>query len=207
MGTWVLRRRLGCGVLTLVALTACSAPAPPDAGSYVEAVKAARAAKDEAFREASDSPIPPNRRDDMLPLSYFPIDPAYNVPAVLQRPTRPEPTVEMPTSTGLQREMMRVGRLEFNLKGKALALSAFVETSGAGADRLFVPFTDLTTGTETYPGGRYLDLDRTATGIYELDFNLAYHPYCYFSAEYDCPYPPPENRLDVPVRAGERLPE
>ncbi len=69
-----------------------------------------------------------------------------------------------------------------------------------------MPFTDLTTGTETYAAGRYLDLERTATGIYEIDFNRAYHPFCYYDARFDCPYPPPENRLQTPIRAGERLP-
>ena len=69
---------------------------------------------------------------------------------------------------------------------------------------LFVPFADLTTGTETYQAGRYLDLQPTATGIYTIDFNRAYHPYCFYNAQYDCPYPPRENRLAVPIRSGER---
>jgi uncharacterized protein (DUF1684 family) len=101
--------------------------------------------------------------------------------------------------------MRRVGTLEFMLKGQPLRLSAFVELGAKDVDRLFVAFTDLTSGAETYPAGRYLDLDRNATGIYEIDFNLAYHPYCYYNPTYDCPYPPAENRLKVPVRAGERL--
>jgi uncharacterized protein (DUF1684 family) len=74
-------------------------------------------------------------------------------------------------------------------------------------DQLFVPFVDLTSGTETYPAGRYLDLDRTRTGIYLIDFNRAYNPYCYYNPTYDCPYPPRENRLKVPVRAGEKMRE
>ena len=52
---------------------------------------------------------------------------------------------------------------------------------------------------------RYLDLDRNPVGIYELDFNRAYQPYCYYSAAYECPYPPPENRLKIPIRAGEKM--
>jgi uncharacterized protein (DUF1684 family) len=56
-----------------------------------------------------------------------------------------------------------------------------------------------------YPGGRYLELDRTPTGIYDLDFNRAFHPFCYYNPQYDCPYPPRENRLPVPVRAGEKM--
>jgi uncharacterized protein (DUF1684 family) len=71
--------------------------------------------------------------------------------------------------------------------------------------RLFVPFGDLTNGAETYKGGRYLDLDRTPTGLYDLDFNRAYHPYCVYDPSYVCPVPPRENRLTVAIRAGERL--
>ena len=76
-----------------------------------------------------------------------------------------------------------------------------------GGDRnsLFVPFRDLTTGTETYVAGRYLDLSRNATGLYEVDFNIAYNPYCYYNPTYDCPYPPRSNRLQVPIRAGEKV--
>jgi uncharacterized protein len=91
------------------------------------------------------------------------------------------------------------------VKGQPLTLGAFVEAGARSFDRLFVPFTDLTSGTETYPAGRYLDLDRTRTGIYIIDFNRAYNPYCYYNPTYDCPYPPRGNRLTVPIRAGEKL--
>jgi uncharacterized protein (DUF1684 family) len=86
-----------------------------------------------------------------------------------------------------------------------MTLTAFVEAGARDMNRLFVPFSDMTSGTETYPAGRYLDLDRTATGVYEVDFNYAYHPYCLFNPTYDCPFPPEENRLKVPIHAGEKL--
>jgi uncharacterized protein (DUF1684 family) len=101
--------------------------------------------------------------------------------------------------------MRRIGTLRFMLQGHELTLAAFVDASENDVRRLFVPFGDLTNGTETYPGGRYIDLQRTATGFYDLDFNRAYNPFCVFNEKYDCPLPPRENRLTVPVRAGERL--
>jgi uncharacterized protein (DUF1684 family) len=159
--------------------------------------------KDKAF--ASDgSPVPEDRRAALLPLAYFPISAEYQVPAVLHT-YADRSTMEMPTSTGQLRAMVRVGRLDFTLRGEQLGLSAFVEAGAADLSRLFVPFTDLTSGTETYPAGRYLDLDRTPTGLYMIDFNRAYHPFCYYNQAYDCPYPPRENRLKIPVRAGERM--
>jgi uncharacterized protein len=113
--------------------------------------------------------------------------------------------LEIPTSRGERRRHQRVGKLSFTLKGQLLTLTAFLEAGQEDMSRLFVPFGDLTNGTETYPGGRYLDLERTATGIYDVDFNRAYHPYCYYNPAFDCPYPPRENRLPVPIRAGERM--
>ena len=116
-----------------------------------------------------------------------------------------DPTViEMPTSTGANRKMRRAGTLEFTLKGQALKLTALNEV-GQDPSHLFVPFSDLTSGTETYAAGRFMDLNRNGTGIYEVDFNRAYIPYCYYSPTYECPYPPPENRLQIPIRAGERM--
>lgn len=171
--------------------------------SYADQIAAFRAEKDRFMRESSQSPVPDERRGSFAPLKYFPIDPSYRVPASL-KVVRGDQIVLMPTSTGENRRMRRIGTLAFTLRGEPLTLGAFVEADDAELRRLFVPFGDLTNGTETYPGGRYLDLDRTATGIYDLDFNRAYHPFCFFNPKYDCPYPPPENRLKTPVRAGER---
>lgn len=185
-----------------LALAACSAP--PRA--YPDEIAAWRAEKDRFMREGSDSPVPADRRPTFAPLAYFPVDETYRVPAEL-RVARGEDVMEMPTSTGLRRKMRRIGTLEFTLKGSRRTLTAFAEAADNDLRRLFVPFGDLTNGTETYQGGRYLDLDRTATGIYDLDFNRAYNPFCVFNASYDCPIPPRENRLQVPVRAGERMPE
>lgn len=172
--------------------------------SYAEQVSADRAAKDQAFLSGSDSPIPAAARSRFVPLAYFPVDEAYRVPAQLVA-SPDEPAIEMPTSTGQRRPMRRAGRLQFSVKGQALTLTAFVEAEDRQMARLFVPFSDRTNGTESYAAGRYLDLDRTGTGLYDLDFNRAYNPYCYYNAEYDCPYPPRENRLSVPVRSGERM--
>ena len=87
-----------------------------------------------------------------------------------------------------------------------MQLTAFSEV-GQRVSRLFVPFADATSGEETYAAGRYIEIDPTATGIYVVDFNGAYHPFCYYNQEYDCPFPPAENRLPIPIRAGERLHE
>lgn len=198
------RRDLAAVCAVAALLSGCRSTPPLDEADYAATIAKQRAAKDAEFQSGSESPIPANRRSEFLPLAYFPIDPAYSVPAML-KPSADRTIITMPTSVGAQREMRRVGTLEFALKGQPLKLSAFVEVGAPSVDRLFVPFTDLTSGTETYPAGRYLDLDRNATGLYTIDFNAAYQPYCYYNPTFDCPYPPAENKLNVPVRAGERI--
>lgn len=184
---------------------ACTAPAPDDS-LYLDIIAADRAEKDRAFLEAPDSPVPVEDRDTVLPLSYYPPDLDYRVPAGLQV-AEEQLVFEVPTSAGKIRPMQRVGVLEFTLHGQSRTLSALIEVENPTLDQLFVPFADTTNSSETYNAGRYLELDLTTTGLYDLDFNRAFHPFCYYSDLYDCPFPPPENRLPTAIRAGERLPD
>jgi uncharacterized protein len=192
-------------LLLLAAVAGACIDAPRGSGlGYEEEIAGFRTAKDRMFREGADSPVPRGQRARFPPLAYYPIDADYRVAATLRR-TPDRPIIEVPTSTGLTRRMEKVGILGFSIEGEPMQLWAFVDAETRREDRLFVPFGDLTNGTETYPAGRYLDLELMPTGIYDLDFNRAYHPYCYYNVEYDCPFPPPANRLTVPIQAGERL--
>ena len=104
--------------VAITSLAACSSgPSAPDDLEYVKELETARAYKDREFRESSESPVPPGKRDALLPLRYFPIDPNYSVPAVL-RLSDERPVFEMPTSTGALRKMQLVGVLEFTLQGE-----------------------------------------------------------------------------------------
>jgi uncharacterized protein (DUF1684 family) len=193
-------KRLAALVLACAA-TAAACGAPP---TYPEEIAAHRAEVDAFMRGDSQSPIPPGQRASFQPLPYYPIDEQYRVPAGL-RVARGDEIIEMSTSTGRIRRMRRIGTLAFTLKGQPLTLTAFAEADDTTLRRLFVPFGDLTSGMDTYHGGRYLDLDLKGSGVYDLDFNRAYHPYCVFNPEYECPVPPRENRLKVPILAGERM--
>ena len=187
-------------IVLCMSVPACSSPRPDDPREYTAMIAELRTAKDTQFQRDND-PIPASRKAVFLPLAYFPIDPEYHLSAALTA-AKERVTLKMPTSSGQMREMLRLGTLDFTLKGQPMTLSAFTE---GDVTRLFVPFSDLTAGDETYEAGRFLDLDRTATNLYELDFNRAYIPYCYYNASFECPIPPPENRLKVPIRAGERM--
>lgn len=202
-------------VAALVAAAACtSGPSGSDDAAYIKQITDKRATEDREFAQLPEcgpqvpgdcSPVPPAKRKTILPLRYYPVDPAYSVPAILHV-SNDRPLFEMPTSQGTIRRMQRVGVLEFTLMGVKMTLGAFVEEGTRQISELFVPFADLTTGKETYSAGRYLNLRPTATDIYTIDFNTAYNPYCAYSKAYECPYPPPSNRLKVAIRAGEKAP-
>jgi len=201
------RPTLRIALVIAALLGACTSgpPAPDDdAASYVTAVENARAEKDRTLAADPES-VPVAKRALLLPLKYYPVDPAFKVPASLKLANE-RPVSDMPTSTGTNRKMQRVGVLEFTLQGTQMSLESFVEAGTQQITSLFVPFADQTTGTETYSAGRYLDLKPTATGFYVIDFNLAYNPTCAYNPTWECPYPPAANRLKVPIRAGEKAP-
>lgn len=191
-----------CAALTV---SACSnKPHEEDPQDYVRKITAGRAAKDADFQAGTDVIPSAELKAKFLPLAYFPVDPSYNVLAGL-KPATEDIQVMMPTSTGQRRKMRQVGRMEFTLKGEPMSLLAFNEVGAPDNNHVTLMFSDMTSGTETYAAGRYIDLAMTASGIYSLDFNLAYHPYCYYNPAYECPYPPAENRLKIPIHAGERM--
>lgn len=195
-------------VAALAIVAGCtSGPGPPLGGESREAtVLAHRASKDRMFKTSSESPLLPEDRATFTALPYYPFNAAYRVPASLhQDATTTGVVIELPTSAQEMRRMRRVGTLKFTIVGTPLELTAFADANARSIDELFVPFGDTTSGAETYKGGRYLELPRTPTGLYDLDFNLAYHPYCVFNASYVCPVPPRENRLNIAIPAGERL--
>ena len=112
----------------------------------------------------------------------------------------------MKTSTERLPMYVKYGIATFKIDGKQFSLSIFqnielVKREGF-ENYLFLPFTDLTSGVETYGGGRYIDLEKTDSGNIIIDFNKAYNPYCAYSHKYSCPVPPVENDLKVEIRAG-----
>lgn len=174
--------------------------------SYPDALAAFRADKDAFFRSAPNSPIPEAERASFEGLPYYPVDEALSFDGLELEPyTGDEPVrFEIPTSDGKTRPAERAGVFRFPVEGADRTLTAYV-FEGDDRSSVFVPFLDTTSGTETYGAGRYLDIEREDDGTYSLDFNLAYHPSCVYDPRYSCPLTPAENRLSVPIRAGERL--
>ena len=199
-------RRWAAVVVSLALAGACtSGPPPPDDTKVLQSIEQWRADRETLFRDGPDSPIPAGKKATLLPIPYYPVDQSFIVPAALKLADE-RPVFEIPTSTGTLRKYQLVGTLEFRLQGQPMTLGALVP-AGEEIRDLFVPFTDLTTELkETYPAGRYLDVAPTSSGIYSIDFNRAYNPYCAYNLAYECPYPPASNQLKVAIRAGEKAP-
>ncbi len=136
-------------------------------------------------------------------LVYFPPDRTFRVRATLDR--APTPTEAfLRTNRDNQAVMRYLGDLRFRLESRALKLRVYHAGEGVGT-AVFVPFRDTTSGRESYGPGRYVTLELNEADEYDLDFNRAFNPYCAYTEEYECSFPPAENDLPVPVRAGEKV--
>lgn len=168
-------------------------------------LQVSREQKDSFMSDHPQSPVPPEERKDFEGLEYFP--PNWDYRFVLDLIEHEKKSkINMPDTSGNYQEFIRWGVFGFSLKGKKCELHAY--KSKPNDKRLFIPFQDKTSGNQTYSSGRYLDLeeeeDKISNGKWILDLNEAYNPFCAYSEAYICPLVPPENRLEVEVKAGEK---
>lgn len=171
-----------------------------------------RAARDDLFRTHPQSALDEEQKRSFQGLDYF----SYASEAVVEATLAPiedgaRTTVQ--TSGEESMPMVHAATVHFIYAGAELSLPVYwIEVYGGG---LFLPFRDATAPDETYGGGRYLFdtvkgsdfviLGRTAgTQRVLLDFNYAYNPSCAYNYRWVCPLAPPENRIDFPIRAGEK---
>ena len=160
-----------------------------------------RAEKDEYFQRHPQSPLTPEQRLGFVGLQYFPENEDLRL-EVLVEPAEDQEPMEMQTSTGGVQTYVRQGTFRFEVDGKEAELTIFRNEHG-----YFLPFVDSLANQETYGAGRYLEPEPLGSNRFRVDFNQAYNPYCAYNASYECPYPPPSNRLDVAITAGEKAPD
>ncbi|HMR81995.1 MAG TPA: DUF1684 domain-containing protein [Niabella sp.] len=147
--------------------------------------------------------------DDKKQLQFFTIDETYKVKATFEY-VKNAPWFALPTSSGKTKMYRQYGKLTFELNSQIQTLYVYQSQdliqNPQYADHLFLPFTDATTGKESYETGRYIDLkiDDIKNNKVAIDFNKAYNPYCAYVSGYSCPIPPKENRLKIAIKAGEK---
>ena len=158
-----------------------------------------RAEKDDFFKHHPQSPLTPEQRRGFAGLQYFPENDTLQLEVPVERLFDQQP-MQMQTSTGGVQSYVRYGRFKFEVDGQAAELTIYQNENG-----YFLPFVDSLSGKETYPAGRYLEPEPLPGDRFLVDFNIAYNPYCAYNEMWSCPITPPENRLKVPIRAGEKL--
>ncbi len=185
-----------------------------------------RRERESLYRNHVQSPVPAEQRGAFRAL-HFAIDPSLRFEVTVE-PDEPTPASDtlpgfggfggfaapllaLPVSAGGTMSFSRIGFVTVPFPAGERRLGLYWMEGYAGG--LFLPFRDATNGQETYGAGRYLldgaksaDLGGDAArGTLRLDFNFAYQPSCAFDPRWACPLAPPENTLDIPVRAGERI--
>ncbi|KKN22254.1 hypothetical protein LCGC14_0917080 [marine sediment metagenome] len=157
------------------------------------------------FKDPEESPLPDRYRKNFETLDFFAPDTTYVVDAKFVRTPESLPFL-MPTTTDRTSKEVVYGIVHFELNGKQRQLEVYqneeLMKKEGYLDYLFLPFTDETNDTETYAGGRYIDLRIPDSDVIRIDFNKAYNPYCAYNKKYSCPIVPGVNALDTEVRAG-----
>jgi uncharacterized protein len=149
------------------------------------------------------------KKEDKRSIQFFAIDSTYRVLCKFVSVANSR-WFAIPTSSGSSKLYRKYGVLHFTLHDTALQLTVYQSQQLMQRknfeDYLFIPFTDVTNGNETYLGGRYVEcyIKNIINNTLLLDFNKAYNPYCAYATGFNCPIPPAENALPVAVRAGEK---
>lgn len=168
-----------------------------------EKLRAFRMKRDHFFKNDSHSPLTESVKRKFKGLFYFPIDLKYAVMGAIEKyPTDPKPLyANLPTNKEREKKYVKYGRFKFKLEGKEYIFQIYRPLGGGD---FFLPFKDKTSGSETYPEGRYLHLEPMLGGKVLIDFNRASNPFCEYNEKFTCPFAPKENWLDIQIRAGEK---
>ncbi len=171
--------------------------------AYANRVADVRAERIRYLKSSQQSPFV-QHKIKYRPLTFYPIDADYKVRANLERiisPTR----LQIANSDGSLDTYQKFAYATFTLNDQSHKL-LILRQAGFGTlpNAYFTAFADKTSGEDTYGAGRYLDLEIGKSDNIMIDFNLAYNPYCAYTAKYSCPLPPAENLLPIAVMAGEK---
>lgn len=183
-----------------------SAIAQLDSLAIIHVIEQQRCKKDSVFKCSPDSPLPDKYKKSFHGLSYFAINLKFRFEGSVHRDEKSN-AFEIIASDGRKRKALRYGSFAFQVEGRAhrLQLYKLLDLKPQYSNLIFLPFTDVTSGHESYAGGRYIDLEERRDNQYVIDFNLSYNPSCAYGKKgYSCPLPPAENRLPIRIEAGEK---
>jgi uncharacterized protein (DUF1684 family) len=155
--------------------------------------------KDAAFKEGEESPL--KDKASFKGLNYYSFNKDYIVDFALEKAEKAE-TVDIKMTDGTTEKLILFGKIKGELQSFTIALTIYQRENGD----FFLPFKDKTAPTETYGGGRYVDisLNKLKDKTILVDFNQAYFPYCAYNPTFTCPVPPKGNDIPTRIPAGER---
>jgi uncharacterized protein (DUF1684 family) len=157
------------------------------------------------YADIKESPLTEEDFKVFKTLDFYPINEKFIVEAKFVR-TKNEKVFEMKTSTTRLPKYKKYGELFFTIDGKDFKLNVYqnidLSKKEGYEDYLFLPFSDLTCGKESYIGGRYIDMRFPKSETVIIDFNKAYNPYCAYNHKYSCPIVPLVNDLKIEILAG-----
>jgi uncharacterized protein len=175
---------------------------------YIQTIMDERAQRDQAMTDPSRSPLTEAQMQKFSGLSYFDIDPAFKLNAILTK-DRQQGMVSLTLTDNSSREFTRYGTVSFSINGRDYTFTVFVNNGlpefGEGTGQLFMPFTDATSGNESGDNGRYIAIEAPAEGnVVELDFNRAYLTFNDYNSVIVSTMSPPTNQMPVPLTIGQR---
>lgn len=194
------------GILSLsFTFFSCREQRTPDQERYVKDVEEYRKEKNDFMKNNPASPFKQDSSIQFKPLNYYDPDPAFVFKSKLYRYSQKD-TISIFGTKGEERKAVKYGYVTFDYKNQPYRVNIYKGTSSSGEEYYSIWFTDKTTGGATYGVGRYIDFDINPDSnyVYTIDFNLAYNPYCAYSAKYSCAIPTREDHLDLAVTAGEK---
>jgi len=158
-----------------------------------------RQEKDDFFASHPQSPLTKEQKQKFAGLEYFPENDELRLEVQVELLDDSQP-FQMQTTTGSVQMYARHAKFKFTVDEQEGELTIYKSEHG-----YFLPFVDALAGQETYPAGRYLEPEELPGNRFLVDFNVAYNPYCAYNEMWSCPITPAENRLKIPVRAGEKI--
>jgi uncharacterized protein (DUF1684 family) len=192
-------------ILTLGFLLINSVFSQLDKVAQFEKIKAFQDELNTQFTDPKESPLEEKDRAVFKELEFFPATLDFCFVAKFTR--TPQAIPFMMQRTKDQVKYVKYGDATFSSQGKSYTIELYqnldlIARNPDYKDHLFLPFTDLTNGTSTYGGGRYIDLKIPQGNEIIIDFNQSYNPYCAYNKKYSCPIPPRENDLKIAIEAG-----
>tara|TARA_Y100000766_G_scaffold285056_1_gene306107 strand:- start:3156 stop:3755 length:600 start_codon:yes stop_codon:yes gene_type:complete len=191
------------GNFSLIFLCVFFSCSPPKKPSYIEIIQSKRDFIEISFR-GPNSPLQTKDKESFSGLSYYSIDSNFRVSAKVKWNLDVKP-IRLIKDTSISSLYYPSASISFLLNKEKYELTGYT-TSLKNITEIFVPFYDLTSGKDTYSGGRFLEVKSDKSDKVFLDFNLAYNPYCVYNPNYTCAVPPFTNDLNVYILAGEKIP-